>query len=543
MYSGTYDLPFADNNLCKFPFRYGLLGTENYQISRILSSPGEKMDKYNTQTSGPEKELRKLWDVASSPWEKDILPDATCLGRARASLVDKLPQSGLGLEDTQNHLFKDIVTGLNASSLSPNYYGFVTGGVTPAALIADNIVSAYDQNVQVHFPEQTIATEVEARALDLLLDLLDLDRETWSGGTFTTGATASNVLGLALGREFVLRKATEKQGGEVKSVGEHGMLEVLKAGHLEGLQVLTTMPHSSLTKAAGIVGIGRNCVKSICQTDDPLKFDLNRLRHECAKSDIATILAISCGEVNTGHFATSGIEELQQIRRISDEHDVWIHVDGAFGIFTRILENGGDFDALKRGCEGLELADSITGDAHKLLNVPYDCGFFFSRHKNLSEQVFQNGNAAYLSAGAQASIPSPLNIGIENSRRFRALPVYATLCAYGRDGYRNMLEEQIRLARAIASFLFDHPGYVVLPAARTKEELLKATFMIVLFQAKSEKLNGELVKRINGTSRMYVSGTSWDGKPTSRIAISNWRADEKRDFAVVKDVLEGLVDR
>ena len=103
-----------------------------------------------------------------------------------------------------------------------------------------------------------------------------------------------------------------------------------------------------------------------------------------------------------------------------------------------MLEDGPEFGRVRSGADALELADSITGDAHKLLNVPYDCGFFFCRHKDLLQQVLHNPNAAYLNfnASGAARIVSPLNVGIENSRRFRGLPVYASLMAYGRRGYR-----------------------------------------------------------------------------------------------------------
>jgi glutamate/tyrosine decarboxylase-like PLP-dependent enzyme len=194
--------------------------------------------------------------------------------------------------------------------------------------------------------------------------------------------------------------------------------------------------------------------------------------------------------------------------------------------------------------EGLELADSITGDAHKLLNVPYDCGFFFSRHPNLAQQVFQNANAAYLNSTntPPGKIQSALNIGIENSRRFRALPVYATLVAYGRLGYRDMLHMQIRLARAIALFFHEHPDFELLPkgmsdSARIKQDI----YVIVLFKAKDQSLNESLVKRINSTSRIYVSGTMWNGSQASRIAVANWQVDPGRDSKLVQSVIEDVL--
>lgn len=483
--------------------------------------------------------LQDLWKVAQVPWKSGVLPSAESLARARASLPTTLPETGAGLESVQSHITNDIVPAFNGGSISPNYYGFVTGGTTPAALFADNVVSAYDQNVQVHLSNHSIVTDVEYQALGLLADLFRLPRADWHNGTFTTGATASNILGLACGREFVLQKAAERKGSQISSVGEHGLFEVLHALGLSGVQVLSTLPHSSLVKAAGVLGIGRANVRNICQADDPLQFDLEKLEEELARTDKVSIVAISSGEVNTGRFATSGLEQIQQIRRLCDKYGSWIHSDGAFGIFTRVLDDSSEFATIKKGGAGLELVDSITGDGHKLLNVPYDCGFFFVRHPNLAFQVFQNANAAYLTAGASEgpSVPSPLNIGLENSRRFRALPAYASLLSYGRDGYRQMLERQIRLARGIYEWIFDHPAYTALPAVQSKAELVDQTFMCVLFRANDDGLNKELATKINETSQIFVSGSSWAGAPATRIAISNWRVEVDRDLPIVTRVL------
>lgn len=248
---------------------------------------------------------------------------------------------------------------------------------------------------------------------------------------------------------------------------------------------------------------------------------------------------MSCSEVNTGLFATTG-EELKAIRALCDQHRAWIHVDGAFGILGRCLDSKPEYDAITEGCAGMELADSITGDGHKLLNVPYDCGFFLSKHLDIAFRVFQNAGAAYLATAPSADsipdIPSPLNHGLENSRRFRALPVYANLVAYGRKGYQDMLERQIALARRIAAFIRSHEGYELPPAGISEQE----TFMIVLFRANDAKLNAELVERINGTSKIYVSGTSWEGQPACRFAVSNWQVDVERDIGMIQDVLSSV---
>lgn len=487
---------------------------------------------------------QELWDVALRPWESGVLPTPDALAKARMTLLEDLPDRGHGLERTKDHLLHDIVPGFNGSSLSANYYGFVTGGATPAALLADHIVSVYDQNVQVHMNEHSVSTDVESKALGLVVDLLKLNRRSWHNGTFTTGATASNLLGLACGREFVLRAAAERRGSSFRSAGEHGVFQVMLAAGLKEIQVLSTMPHSSVGKVAGILGIGRSSVKNICTSQNNLlEIDMGLLEKELSHQDRASIVVVSCGEVNTGHFATNGKKQMLELRRLCDKYGAWIHVDGAFGIFGRVLDPAeDDFRAITSGCEGMELADSITGDAHKFLNVPYDCGIFLCRHtpSNLSEDVFRNANAAYLNSAASdgATVPSPLNIGVENSRRLRALPVYASLMAYGRNGFKTVLETQIRFARMVAGWLYDHPAYTPLPVARSEDELCAQTFMVVLFRANDESLNQNLAKRINATSKMFVSGTSWDGKPACRIAVSNWRTDVLRDFAIVTDVLE-----
>jgi glutamate/tyrosine decarboxylase-like PLP-dependent enzyme len=203
-----------------------------------------------------------------------------------------------------------------------------------------------------------------------------------------------------------------------------------------------------------------------------------------------------------------------------------------------------DYITIIRGCEGLELADSITGDGHKLLNVPYDCGFFLSRHRNLASDVFQNPNAAYLNTGAGTAetIMSPLNSGIENSRRFRALPVYANLQAYGRKGYREMLERQIGVARGIAEFILESEDFELLPKLPGDKDAVPGNiFIIVLLRAKDEDLNKELVDRIKADRRIYVSGTVWEHKPACRFAVSHWQADVKSDLPLVREVLESVV--
>jgi glutamate/tyrosine decarboxylase-like PLP-dependent enzyme len=154
----------------------------------------------------------------------------------------------------------------------------------------------------------------------------------------------------------------------------------------------------------------------------------------------------------------------------------------------------------------------------------------------------QTVGAPYLSAEA-GSVPSPLNIGIENSRRFRALPVYANLLALGRQGFVTMLEDQIKLARAIAQYIDESPAYELLPPLPRQEVPgYRSTYIIVLFRLKDymSTSNAELVRTINSSGRFYVSGTIWDGHPACRFAISNWQSSIQKDWGFIKATLDAI---
>ncbi|KAM0546003.1 hypothetical protein ACHAPJ_011115 [Fusarium lateritium] len=395
------------------------------------------------------------------------LPPLERLRAAEASLPDGTSSdylSGMSQESVLEHVTKDIVPALNGQALSSRYYGFVTGGTLPIAEWADNVVSRLDQNVQVHLPDQTISTTVEDSALRMLISLLRLgDAEDWTGRTFTTGATASNILGLACGREAVLANKLQET-----SVGDLGLLAACFQAGVKDIQVLTSAGHSSLSKAASVVGLGRASVKDLRRSgDEPWRLDLDALEESLQQTGTLSIIVLSAGEVNTGRYSLSGIEEMTRVRELADRFGSWIHVDGAFGIFASAMGSEKEYDLIKSRVEGLELADSITVDGHKILNV----------------SVFVNPNAAYLASTSGAKIPSPLNIGLENSRRFRALPVYTVLLSEGRPGFARLLSNMVQLSRRVAQFIQDSEHYELLPDA---DASLEEIFMIVLFRAKNK---------------------------------------------------------
>ena len=235
----------------------------------------------------------------------EVLPPIEAIQRARNSLLNNLPDNGLGADHIETHLKAEIVPGFNRPSESPHFYGFVTGGATSAARTADHIAVEADQNVQVHLPKETVATDVEDRALHMVCDLLDLESEDWPHRTFTTGATASNVLGLACGREHIIQKSASHASSQQSiSVAEIGIHKAMMWAGITDVQILTTVPHSSLRKAASIVGLGRTAVIDVGRTDLPHRFDIAFLEDNLREAKAASIVAVSCAEVNTGFFAT-----------------------------------------------------------------------------------------------------------------------------------------------------------------------------------------------------------------------------------------------
>lgn len=264
------------------------------------------------------------------------LPDPTITAAAPSKLHSTLPQKGLGDDLTLSHLLSDIVPALNGPKTSANYYGFVTGGVLPIAEVADNLVTALDQNVQVHLPEQSVATVVEDRALRMLLDLVGLEEGKWKGRTFTTGATGANVLGLACGREAILGS------GDRGSVAEIGVLAACRRKGVDDIQILISMTHSSIYKAASIVGLGSSNVVECGIVDKPWKFDFEKLEELLRKEKTASIVVVSAGEVNTGRFAVEG-SEMEEIRHLCDKHGAWLHVDAGESLFSFLLASFTNF--------------------------------------------------------------------------------------------------------------------------------------------------------------------------------------------------------
>jgi glutamate/tyrosine decarboxylase-like PLP-dependent enzyme len=384
------------------------------------------------------------------------------------------------------------------------------GGSTPAALGADWLTSAYDQ-IAFAWASSPFAARLEQVAVDWLRQLFELPDEF--GGVLTTGATMANFVALSAARNWW----GELQGVDVEEEGVAGLPPalILSSGYL----------HASAIQAVGMLGFGRANIRRLAR-DEVGRLDLAGLERELSQAEGPAIVIANAGEPNAGDF-----DPIAEVADQCERHTAWLHVDGAFGLFARMSP------ATRALTEGVERADSVISDGHKWLNVPYDCGFAFVKEMERLPRALNVG-AAYLPS---ANDPHP-NFGFvspENSRRARALSVWATLRAYGRSGYREMVERHVALARHLAERVDSAPEL---------ERLADVPLNIVCFRAhppgvsegQLNELNDRLGNAICADGRVFVGTTTYAGKTALRPAIVNWRTDTQ-DIDLLVDVTRELI--
>jgi glutamate/tyrosine decarboxylase-like PLP-dependent enzyme len=429
--------------------------------------------------------------------------------------LDTLPVRSPRSEDAARHFdapFPDIGAGASKalqeliqggmdaalSSSGPRCFHFVMGGSTPAAMGADWLATLIDQ-VAYAWVSSPLAVKLEIVSLEWLKDLLALPAG-W-GGVMTTGATMANFVGLSAARQWW----GHRHGVDVAQQGLNGLprVPVFSSGYV----------HASAVKVLGMLGIGRSAVQTLSR-DSAGRLDVAGLEQALRQLDGAPAILIgNAGEVNAGDF-----DPIATLADLAEEHGVWLHVDGAFGLFARVTPQT---EHLTRG---VDRAHSVTVDGHKWLNVPYDCGFAYVSDPKLLAQAFAY-TAAYL-PGPDDPHPNMGAIGPESSRRARSLSVWSTLRAYGRHGYRALIERHLALAQHMARLVDEAPEL---------ERLADVPLNIVCFrfnpgnqsEADLDRLNERLGQSLLEDGRVYVGTTDFEGKVALRPAIANWRTREE----------------
>jgi glutamate/tyrosine decarboxylase-like PLP-dependent enzyme len=396
-----------------------------------------------------------------------------------------LPEEGLGASDVLSY-FETHHAPRMANSAGPRYFGFVTGGSTPASVAGDWLVSVYDQVMSGS--NDSVAHAIERQTIQFLIELLGLNAEFT--GTFVTGATMSNFVSLATARQWV----GEQHGVDIS---EDGVSSI-------PFKVISATPHSSILKSLSMLGIGRKALVHIETLPDRECIDVKKLEEYLSKNNDPVVVVANAGTVNTVDF-----DDLEAIALLKSKYKFWFHVDAAFGGFAAAS------DKFAHLVNGIQLADTVTVDAHKWLNVPYDAAMQFTRHRNLQVRVFQN-NAAYL--GSPGMTPDSMHLTPENSRRFRALPAWFSLLAYGKAGYRDIVERNCLAAQHLGNLLHESGEFRLLAPVRMNV----VCFTLAGVDVSAEKIR-EFLNSVRDDGQVFFTPTVLKGVPAIRAAISNWQ--------------------
>jgi glutamate/tyrosine decarboxylase-like PLP-dependent enzyme len=415
-----------------------------------------------------------------------------------------LPESGEDASAVVRALAEAVEPGLIASA-GPRYYGFVFGGALPASIGADWLTSAWDQNAVLHAGSPAGAA-AEQVAGEWMLDLLGLPADASFG--LPTGAGLGNAVGVAAGRHAVLERA----GWDVERRGLFGAPQIEVVIGDEG--------HASLLTALQYLGLGRERVTRV-PTDEQGRMQSESLRRMLPTDGRPTIVCAQAGNVNTGAF-----DPLDEIADAVDGlANGWLHVDGAFGLWAHASPR---FAHLVRG---VERCDSWATDAHKWLNVNYDCGFVAVADP-ASHHAAMSGSGAYLQrTEAQRE---GWDWVLDSSRRARGFALYATLRSLGRQGVRELVERCCDLAARMAEQLAAEPGVEVLNEVVLNQVLVRFT---PADGGDADEFTREVIRRVQADGTAWMGGTVWHGVAAMRISVSNWMTTEADADATVEAIL------
>lgn len=442
--------------------------------------------------------LRHATRWLESQPSRRVGPQQTARDLATA-LGGELPQSGMPPADVVDYLASHAEPGLMAMP-SGRFFGWVIGGTLPAAMAADWLVSSWDQNSALRYATPAIAA-IEEVAGNWLLQLLGLPEESDVG--FVTGATMANFTGMAAARWRLMQDAgwnLERDGlfGAPRIhciVGEARHETVDLALRYLGMGSPTVVPSDSQGRI--------DAAELDCALD---RIALDRIAQERGAQDSGPapiLVCLQAGDIHSGAF-----DPFTAAIAVSKAHGAWVHVDGAFGLWAAAVPELAGLIA------GVEQADSWATDAHKSLNVPYDCGIVVVRDKQALRSAM-GLHASYLLQDADGS-GDPSHRVPELSRRARGVPVWAALKSLGSDG----VAQQIRRLAAAAAQLAEE-----LAALDGVEVLNDVGFTQVCVAFGDDATTRNVAAQLVADGTVWMSGSRWHGREVLRISVSNWTTD------------------
>ncbi|MDJ0335621.1 aminotransferase class V-fold PLP-dependent enzyme [Salinibacterium sp. G-O1] len=450
-------------------------------------------------------EYRKALDRAHShalEW-LDSVPTRPVRPSATADELDfgmALPDGPTDAAEVIDELVRKAEPGLMAIP-SGKFFGWVMGGTLPAALAADWMVSAWDQNSGLRYATPAAAA-IEEAAGAWLLDLLHLPPTAAVG--FATGGTTANMIGLGAGRGDVLHKV----GWDVNTRGLQGAPTITV---LAGAEV-----HASVELALRYLGLG---MPQLVESDAQGRIRPDQLALALAEIDGPVMVALQAGNLHSGAFDPIG-----ECVDIAHENSAWVHVDGAFGLWAAASPRWA------AELEGLAGADSWATDAHKTLNVPYDCGVAIVADHNAVRTAF-GAHTSYLIQSDDGP-PDPFELVPEMSRRGRGIPVWAAIRSLGRTGVTELVEGLAENARALA---------LALSELDDVEVLNDVVFTQVCLSFGSDERTRAVTQALIADGEVWMSGSRWADRDVLRISVSNWStdaADVATSVAAVRRAME-----
>lgn len=432
----------------------------------------------------------------------------------RERLEEPLPEYGMPLRDVLPELTERVAPGL-AGTTGGGYLGYVTGGVLPSAAIAQAWATAVDQNTGL-WTLAPAATELEQIVLGWLADLLELPR---GGATFTSGAAGANLVALAVARHHVGCSL----GIDVNRAG---------VGALPPLAVYgSTELHFTNVKALRTLGLGDDCVRRV-RVDASFRLDAEALL-EATRIDRAAGVHPAIVIAHAGSPNTGAGDPLVEIARICAEEGLWLHVDGAFGSFFRVCARTAPL------VEGMELADSVTVDGHKWLNLPNGIGFAFLRDPDLHRETFA-GTAAYLTPALGAGFDLH-ELGVEASRPWRGAAAWAALKHLGREGVADLVSHCCDLALELGRIVEEAPRLELTAPVASCVTCFRYRFPGVAEGHGLDDLNRRIQERLALGGDVLATGGMLPSGFSLRPAIVSWRTTED-DVAALAARVQRLGD-